>query len=143
MIIPQGKDKMWILTDGGIFFYDLLKNAIKKIPFDKEKYGYGMASMHDGEFVNSDEILISMARPGFVLFNTRTLQFRPAPPPFDPFTSKKYNETGGVLKDSKGRIWLANSVYGLVEYILSGNSIYPLKSEPSYPVRMWSKRAKA
>ncbi|HVF81301.1 MAG TPA: histidine kinase, partial [Flavisolibacter sp.] len=133
MMIPQGKDKMWILTDGGIFFYDLVKNKIQKIPFDKEKYGYGMASMHDGEFINSEEILISMARPGFVVFNTRTGQFRPPPLPFDPSGSKKYNEIGGVLKDSKGRIWLANSMYGLVEYKPANNSVYLLKSEPSYP----------
>ncbi|HYO22642.1 MAG TPA: histidine kinase, partial [Flavisolibacter sp.] len=133
MILPQDKDKLWVLTDGGLFFYNLINNQVRKVPFDKEKLGYGLAAMHDAEFVNSEELLISMGRPGFVFFNTRTWQFRPAPAPFDPAVSKHFTETGGVMKDSRGRIWLANSFYGLLEYLPSTNSTYFLKNEPSYP----------
>jgi len=133
MVLPQSKDKAWIMTDGGLFFFDLFKNEIKKVPFDVERLGHGKAAMRDGEFVNSEEILISMERPGFVFFNTRTWQFREPPAPFNPALSKNFTGTGGVVKDSKGRIWLANSFYGLVEYLPATNSTYSLKNEPSYP----------
>ena len=133
MVIPQSKDVVWVLTDGGLFHYDLLGNKVRKVPFDKEKLGYGLAAMHDGEFINSEEMLISMGRPGFVIFNTRTWQFKPAPAPFNPAVSNIFTETGGVMKDTKGRYWLANSFYGLVEFFPSGNASYSLKKEPSYP----------
>lgn len=133
MVIPQDKDRLWILTDGGLFFYDLPKNKIRRIPFDKERLGYGLAAMHDGEFVSDHELLISMGRPGFVLFDTRTETFSPPPPPFDPSVSKLYNETGGVLKDTRGRLWLANSTYGLIEYFPASRKSYLLKAEPAYP----------
>ena len=133
VVLPQGKDKLWVLTDAGLFFYDLLKNTTRKVPFDKDKLGYGLDAMHDAEFVNDEEMLISMGRPGFVLFNSRTWHFRAPPEPFNPAISKKFTETGGVLKDSRGRIWLANSHYGLVEYLPGANNTYSLKNEPSYP----------
>jgi ligand-binding sensor domain-containing protein/putative methionine-R-sulfoxide reductase with GAF domain len=133
MIVPQGKEKLWILTDGGLFFYDMVKNNIRQVPFDKEKYGFGLAAMHDGEFVNDEEMIISMGRPGFVLFNTKTWQFSLPPAPFDPSVTKNYSSTGGILKDAKGRIWLANSIYGLVEYFPPTRSSYSLKKDPSYP----------
>ena len=133
MFIHKGNDSLWILTDNGIFLHDVNKNTILKIPFDKEKYGYGLAAMHDGEFINDSEILISMGRPGFVILNTYTLAFAHAPPPFDPGPAKKYSETGGVLKDTKGRVWLVNSVYGLIEYNPATRKFYSMKNEPSYP----------
>lgn len=133
MLIPQTKDIIWVLTDGGLFHYDLQKNKVQQVPFDKEKLGYGLAAMHDGEFINNEELLISMGRPGFVIFNTRTWQFKPAPEPFNPAITKNFTETGGVMKDSKGRFWLANSFFGLVEYFPATSTSYSLKKEPSYP----------
>ncbi|HEU4469534.1 MAG TPA: two-component regulator propeller domain-containing protein [Flavisolibacter sp.] len=133
MFIPQGKDTLWVLTDNGIFFYQLTLNQVKQVPFDKDKFGYGLAAMHDGDFVNKDELLISMGRPGFVLFNTKTWAFRPAPAPFNPAISRHTSETGGVMKDSKGRIWLANSLFGLVEYFPATGRTFSMKNEPSYP----------
>jgi len=133
MVVPQNKDVVWVLTDGGLFHFDLVRNVVKPVPFDKEKFGYGLAAMHDGEFINNEDLLISMGRPGFVIFNTRTWQFRPAPAPFNPEVSNIFTETGGVMKDSKGRYWLANSFYGLVEYFPANNQSYTLKKEPSYP----------
>lgn len=133
LIIPQGKEKEWILTDAGLFLYNLTENKITPIPFDTDKLGYGVSSMHGGVFINDDEILISMARPGFVIFNTRTWQFRPAPAPVNPANTRNYNSTGGVVKDRKGRIWLANSAYGLMEYFPLTNTLYSVKNEPNYP----------
>ncbi|HEX5654307.1 MAG TPA: two-component regulator propeller domain-containing protein, partial [Chitinophagaceae bacterium] len=133
MFITQGKQLLWILTDNGLFRYDLVTEQMRKIPFDQDKLGFGSSSMHDGEFINEHEMLVSVRRGAFVLFDTRTETFRKPPPPFDPTHSKIYSETGGVLKDSKGRIWLANSPYGLIEYFPADNSTYLLKSERSYP----------
>lgn len=133
MFVPQGKNILWVLTDNGIFFYDLIKNNIQRVPFDKENLGYGLASMHDARFVNDEEMLITMERSGFVFFNTKTWKFRPAPSFLNPSTSKNFTESGTVVKDKKGRIWISNSTYGLIQYIPSTNEIYSLKNEPSYP----------
>jgi len=133
MFIPQGKELLWILTDNGLFRYDLIQNNINKIPFDVDKMGFGNEAMHDGEFINDHEMLISVVKTGFVLFNTTTGTFRMPPAPFDPTLTKKYSETGGVLRDSKGRIWLANSRFGLLEYFPASNTTYSLKNERTYP----------
>lgn len=133
MFIPQGDDLLWILTDNGLFRFDLLQNNMKKIDFDVEKMGFGSEAMHDAEFINDHEMIITLERPGFVLFDTRSGKFRLPPAPFDPTITKKYSETGAVLKDSKGRVWLANSRFGLMEYFPATNSAYSLKNERSYP----------
>lgn len=133
MFIPKGPDTLWILTGNGLFNYDLKNERIVHVPFDANKLGFGTAEMHDGEYINDHEMLISVSRAGFVLFDTRTWKFRLPPEPFDPTSSKKFSETGGVLKDSKGRIWIANSRFGLLEYFPSRNVAYSLKNEHSYP----------
>ena len=133
MFIPQGKDILWIVTGNGLFHFDLKKNFIRHIPFDKERMGFGTAEMHDGEFINDHEMLLSVTRGGFVLFDAKTEKFRMPPEPFNPTRSRKFSETGGVHKDSKGRIWIANSRYGLLEYLPATNTSYSLKNEPSYP----------
>lgn len=133
MFVPQGKDVLWILTDNGLFHYDLIKNSIRHVPFDKDGLGYGQAGMRDAEFINGEEMLITVARPGFILFNTRTWKFRPPPPFLDPSVSKQFTESGGVVRDKKGRIWVSNSTYGLLQYFPSDNTVYSLKNEPSYP----------
>jgi ligand-binding sensor domain-containing protein/putative methionine-R-sulfoxide reductase with GAF domain len=135
MIIPQDEKALWIATGNGLFKYDLVQNTIRQIPFDADKMGFGLPVMHDGEFINHHDMLISTVRTGFVLFDTRTEQFRMPPPPIDPTHSKLFSETGSVLKDSKGRIWLANTRYGLLEYLPATNSINLLKNEKSYPYR--------
>ena len=135
MIVPQGGNIVWIPTHNGLFRYDLLQNTIRQIPFDIEKKVLGLQVMHDGEFINEHEMLISMARIGLVLFDTRTGQFRMAPSQVDTTYSKNISESGGILKDSKGKIWLANSKYGLVEYLPASNSTYLLKNEISYPYK--------
>lgn len=133
MFIPKGNDTLWVLTGNGLFNYDLKNNRITHVPFDADKLGFGTAEMHDGEYINDHEMLISVSRAGFVLFDTRTWKFRLPPPPFDPTVSKKFSGVGSVIKDSKGRIWMADSRYGLLEYLPSRNTTYFLKNEPSYP----------
>jgi len=133
MFVQQGKDVLWILTDNGLFRQDLNTDVIEPIPFDAEKLGYGLAAMHDAEFINGEEMLITMGRPGFVLFNTRTRIFSPAPAPFNPAISKTFTECGGVIRDRKGRIWLSNSTYGLMQYYPEQNTAYSFKKVLTYP----------
>lgn len=133
MFIPQGDDVLWVVTGNGLFRYDLKKERIRHIVFDKEKFGFGEQEMHDAEFVNDHEMLVSVVRTGFVLFDTRTETFRMPPAPINPSGANAFSETGGVLRDSKGRIWLANSRYGLLEYFPGSNSTYSLKNERLYP----------
>jgi ligand-binding sensor domain-containing protein/putative methionine-R-sulfoxide reductase with GAF domain len=133
MFVPEGKDILWITTNNGLFRYDLVKNNIKHFPFDYKRLGFGDPNMHDAEFVNEHQLLVAVVRAGFVLFDTRTGIFSLPPAPIDPSYSKLFSETGGVLKDAKGRIWLANSRYGLLEYFPQKNSVYSMKNEHSYP----------
>ncbi|HVF98044.1 MAG TPA: two-component regulator propeller domain-containing protein, partial [Flavisolibacter sp.] len=133
MFIPQGDDLLWIVSGNGLFRYDLKKEQVRHIAFDKEAFGFGEQEMHDAEFINDHEMLVSVVRTGFVLFDTRTETFRMPPPPINPSDTKAFSETGGVLRDSKGRIWLANSRYGLLEYFPANNTTYSLKNERLYP----------
>lgn len=133
MFVPQGNNLLWVVSGNGLFRYDLVKSQIRHIPFDKDRFGFGEQEMHDAEFVNDHEMLVSVVRTGFLLFDTRTETFRMPPSSIDPSQSKNFSETGGVLKDSKGRIWLANSRYGLLEYFPKTNATYSLKAERSYP----------
>ncbi|HZH95117.1 MAG TPA: two-component regulator propeller domain-containing protein, partial [Flavisolibacter sp.] len=133
MFVPEGKNVLWITTNNGLFRYDLLRNSISHFPFDYKKFGFGDPNMHDAEFINDHQLLVAVVRTGFVLFDTRTGMFRLPPAPINPTHTRRFSETGGVLKDGKGRIWLANSRYGLLEYFPEDDSVYSMKNEPSYP----------
>lgn len=132
MFIQQGADSLWILTDNGLFLHRLSANTMEHLPYDKEKSGFGSAALIDAEFINPDEMIITTPRSGFLFFNVRTKVFRPAPPPLDPASSKIYSSCGGVIKDHQGRVWVANSVYGLMEYTEAG-TLVSVKSVQSYP----------
>jgi LytS/YehU family sensor histidine kinase/ligand-binding sensor domain-containing protein len=132
MFIPQGKDSSWVLTDNGLFLHTLLDDKMEHIPFDVQKMGYGAPAFADGAFANREDLVISTPRTGFVIFNTRTRQFRPAPAPLNPEKGGIYSTCGGVMSDSRGRVWVANSVFGLMEYTSSGELV-SVKAEPSYP----------
>ena len=133
MFVTQGKDVLWITSNNGLFRYDLLKNKMQHFPFDAKKFGFGDANMHDVELINDHQLLVAVVRTGFVLFDTHTETFSLPPAPIDPSQSRLFSETGGVLKDAKGRIWLANSRYGLLEYFPKTNTVYSLKNEYSNP----------
>jgi ligand-binding sensor domain-containing protein len=133
MFVPEGKSVLWITTNNGLFRYDLLRNSIRHFPFDYKKFGFGDPNMHDAEFIDDHQLLVAVVRTGFVLFDTRTGIFRLPPEPINPTGTRRFSETGGVLKDGKGRIWLANSRYGLLEYFPQNDSVYSMKNEPSYP----------
>ncbi|MBC7903211.1 MAG: histidine kinase [Gemmatimonadaceae bacterium] len=129
----QGNDIMWIPTDNGIYKYNLAAESIEQVPFDFQKMGYGSIRMYDAALVGKEDLLITTERAGFVLLNTSTLQFRPAPDPFNPAVTKVFTETGEVLRDSRGRFWLASSVYGLVEYFPETGKTVSMKKEMLYP----------
>ncbi|HYE56310.1 MAG TPA: histidine kinase [Chitinophagaceae bacterium] len=133
MFVRQGRDTLWIITGNGLFQYNTQKEEIRHMPFDKDRLGYGTAEMHDGEFFNDHEMLISVSKSGYVIFNTRTEQFRLPPYPGNPTHPKQLSATGAVMKDSRGRIWLGNTLGGLMEYHPSANAAYSFKKEPSYP----------
>jgi ligand-binding sensor domain-containing protein len=133
MFVPEGKNILWITSNNGLFRYDLVNDRIQHFPFDEIKFGFGDANMHDAEFVNDHTLLIAVQRAGFVFFDTRTQSFSLPPTPIDPSVTRLFSETGGVLKDLKGRIWLANSRYGLLEYFPGTNTIYSLKNEYGHP----------
>jgi ligand-binding sensor domain-containing protein/putative methionine-R-sulfoxide reductase with GAF domain len=133
MFVTQGKHTLWITTNNGLFQYELQKNSIQHYAFDKEKFGFGDGEMPDAEFINDHQMLIALKRTGFVLFDVRTHTFSLPPLPIDPSDSKLFSETSSVLKDAKGRVWLANSRYGLLEYFPSTNTVYSLKKEYANP----------
>ena len=133
MFVPQGNNALWITSNNGLFKLNLSDNSLLHYPFDAAKYGFGEHNMHDAEFVNDHLLLIAVSRTGFVFFDTRNNTFSMPPAPIDPSQSKLFSGTGGVLRDANGRIWLANSRYGLLEYLPQTNTVYSLKNEASYP----------
>jgi len=129
----QDKSLMWIATDNGLFRFNIAANKMEKIPFDIEKMGYGSASMYDVEMLDDHEMLISMERAGYVLFNTITNQFRPADKAYDPAFTRKLTQMGDVMKDSRGRFWISNSTFGLIEYFPKDGHSISMKKELLYP----------
>jgi ligand-binding sensor domain-containing protein/putative methionine-R-sulfoxide reductase with GAF domain len=124
---------MWIATDAGFYRFDVDKHQMRKIPFDVNGMGHGSEFMYDIEAANDHELLITMARAGYVVFDTETEKFRPAKDEFSPKQIGDNSEMGEVMKDSRGRIWMASSVLGLLEYIPLSNQFVYMKNEPLYP----------
>ena len=133
MFIPQYQNFLWITSNNGLFRYNIANNEIKHFPFDAQKFGFGDPNMHDAEFVDDHRLLVGVSRSGFVFFDTRTLTYSLPPTPIDPTHNRLFSGTGGVLKSKQGRIWIANSKYGLLEYFPLSNTIQTLKKESSYP----------
>lgn len=124
---------MWIPTDDGLFRYNVIENKMRRIPFDKEKLGYGVSFMYDIEPINDHEMIISTGRAGYIKLDTRTETFSPADDQFNPAKTGKLTEMAEILVDSRKRYWMANTEYGLLEYQpATGRSIL-MKKEPLYP----------
>ena len=133
MFVPQYKEYLWITTNNGLFRYHIRTNEMQHFPFDAHKYGLGEPNMHDAEFIDEHTLLVAVSRTGFVLFDTRTYSYSLPPAPVDPTRTRLLSGTGSVLKDRNGRIWIANSRYGLLEYFPQSRTIYSMKKESSYP----------
>lgn len=124
---------MWIAADNGLYLFDLKLNQIKKINFDVDKLGYGSPGISDIEYVSDNELLGSVGRAGYLVINTQTQQISPAEDAFNPAKSHRFTQMGDIFRDSHGRIWMANSADGLLEYNPPGHVSYSLKKEPGYP----------
>lgn len=129
----EDKSIMWIVTDNGLYRYDVSHNNMRKMPFDADRMGYGSAAMYDIEMLHDREMMISMERAGYVIFNSRTEQFAPADRAYDPAYTKRFTEMGDVMKDSRGRFWISNSTLGLVEYFPQDGHSVSMKKELLYP----------
>ena len=129
----QDENIMWIPTDNGLFRFDVAAHAMRKIPFDVQKQGFGSAVMYDAELINDREILIPMERAGYVRFDTKTEQFRPANDEFNPAKTGRFTEMGEIIKDSRGRFWVSNSTFGLIEYFPADDHTESVKKELLYP----------
>ena len=124
---------MWIAADNGLFRFDITKNQIKKISYDEEKLAYGRPGIYDIEFINDHEIMGAVERAGYLVINTKTLELQPAEDAYNPAISKRFTQTGEIIKDSHGRMWMANSADGLLEYSTTQRTSYSLKQELRYP----------
>jgi ligand-binding sensor domain-containing protein/putative methionine-R-sulfoxide reductase with GAF domain len=134
MDIPQGPDSLWIVTDNGLFLHLLEANTLEYIEFDNKELGVGHPGFSDGSFINEEEMILTTPRSGFVFFNTKTKEFRPAPAPYNPSVSKIHTGSGNIITDSRGRAWIANSVFGLIEYTKARQPV-SIKADPGYPYR--------
>lgn len=124
---------MLIAADDGLYRYNITSNSMRKIPFDVQKQGFGAVGMRDIEWVNNNEVIISMEKAGYVIFDIDTEKFRPADDPFYPGRSGKFSEMGDLLLDSKKRLWMANTYSGLVKYNPGNRQSTFIKKDPLYP----------
>jgi ligand-binding sensor domain-containing protein/putative methionine-R-sulfoxide reductase with GAF domain len=131
--VMDGPNTMWMPTDEGFLKYDLAADTIRKIPFDVEKMGFGSSRLFDAELLNKEEILITIERGAYVIFNKKTEQFRPAADQLNPAKTGLYTEIGEVMKDTRGRYWMASSLLGLVQYFPTDGHLVSLKKELLYP----------
>ena len=129
----QDSKTMWIAADDGLYHFDIPANRMRKIPFDIQKQGFGEPGMRDIEWVNDHEVMISMEKAGYVIFDIYTEKFRPADDPFYPGRSGRFSEMGDLLLDSKKRLWMANTYSGLVKYNPGNGRSEFIKKDPLYP----------
>jgi ligand-binding sensor domain-containing protein len=124
---------MWMPTDAGLYRFDVNRHAMRKIPFDVERQGFGSPAMHEIERLDTNVLMISTPKAGYVLFNMRTEKFAPAADPFYPGTTGKFSEVGDLLMDSKQRLWMAHTTGGLVRFYPERQYPEFMKSDPLYP----------
>jgi ligand-binding sensor domain-containing protein/putative methionine-R-sulfoxide reductase with GAF domain len=133
LVDKNDRNIMWIAADNGLYRYNMVKEKVQKMEYGGEKLGYGRTGIYDIEFINDHELIATVERAAYHVFNTKTLQMHPAEPAYDPAISKRQTQVAEMLKDSRGRIWLSSSVDGLLEYDINTRTSSSMKKEWLYP----------
>ncbi len=125
-------DLLFCSTSGNIpmFKIDLKKNTYDSL-IDKNDTlppnTYGL------EKLNDQEMLGGLLSNGFSRFNVNTKFFRGGAGGLRRSDSVRYNTVYDILKDSRGRVWMASYYYRLAEYLPEIDSVVTFDSDPYNP----------
>jgi len=90
-------------------------------------------NMYGLEKLNENEMLGGVLSNGFSRFNVNTGSFRGGSGVLQRSDSVRYNTVYDILKDSRGRVWMASNYFRVAEYLPEQDSIVTFKSDPFNP----------
>lgn len=98
-------------------------------------------NMYGIEKINEREIMGGTLSYGVVKIDAQTKAYTPIAGVLGESDSIRYNSVYDILKDSRGRIWLASFYYHLAEYLPASNTIVTFKEDPFNPYGLNSNSA--
>lgn len=125
-------DLLFCATTGNIpiFKIDIKNNSCDSITDLTDTLPPNMYGM---EKLNSREMLGGLLSNGFSKFNIETGQFVRGPGVMHKSDSIRYNTVYDILKDSRGRIWLATRYFRLAEYLPAEDRIVTFNADSFNP----------
>jgi hypothetical protein len=126
-------DVLYATTSGNI---PLFRINLKQKKYDSIIITYQdkrCPNMYGIEKLNDGELLGGTLSHGAVKVNNETKSSGPIPGVLGESDSIRYNTVYDILKDSRGRIWLASFYYRLAEYLPSENRIITIEKDPYHP----------
>lgn len=91
-------------------------------------------NMYGLEKINDTEMAGGLLSHGFLRFNPATRKFSSGAGGLEETDSLRYNTVYDILKDSRGRIWMASYYFRLAEYLPAENKIITFDKDPYNPV---------
>ena len=90
-------------------------------------------NMYGLEKLNENEMLGGLLSNGFSRFDVNTGSFKGGAGVLQSSDSIRYNTVYDILKDSRGRVWMASNYFRVAEYLPKQNSIVTFKSDAFNP----------
>ncbi|MEJ7625381.1 MAG: two-component regulator propeller domain-containing protein [Ferruginibacter sp.] len=90
-------------------------------------------NMYGIEKISNDEMMGGLLSNGIVCINTNNKEIRTVPGVLTKNDSIKYNTVYDILKDSRGRIWIASFYFRLAEYLPKTNEIITFQKDALSP----------
>ncbi len=91
-------------------------------------------NMYGLEKINDTEMVGGLLSKGFLRINVATRTFSAGLGVLGESDSIRYNTVYDILKDSRGRIWMASNYFRLAEYLPRENRIVTFEKDPYNPV---------
>ena len=91
-------------------------------------------NMYGLEKINETEMVGGLLSKGFLRFNVVTGKFVPGTGGLSESENIRYNTVYDILKDSRGRVWMASNYFRLAEYLPMENRLITFEKDPYNPV---------
>ncbi len=126
-------DELLVASTGGnipMFLVNVQTNTHDSVIIDID----GKApNMYGIEKLNESEILCGTLSHGAIKFNFKTRQSIAVTGALSISDSIRYNTVYDILKDSRGRVWMASFYFRLAEYLPAQNRVAVLEDDPHNP----------
>jgi ligand-binding sensor domain-containing protein len=115
------------------FEIDLNGNKIDSIYYKTQYADTCCLNMFGLEKLNDEELMVGLLSYGVAKFNTRTRQYSTVGGALGGSDSILYNSVYDILRDHKGRTWVASYYFRLGEYLAGENAIHTVDKDSYNP----------